>query len=277
MGRRRPEGGGYTLRSRSVRMATGIVRNLPAIRVEGGVMGEDLTAANVLGALRTHADPVRATHSLRFFRTGPGEYGEGDRFLGATVPQVRAVVRRFRGLPLTEVDRLLGSPWHEARAAAVMLLAEAYPRANPTSQTAIYRLYLRRADRINNWDLVDVSAPHVVGRHLASRSRRVLLRLVSSRSLWKRRIALLATQHFIRHGDLKDTLVLAARVLNDREDLIHKAAGWMLREVGQRERGALDAFLRRHAAEMPRTMLRYSIEKLPAAERRRWMRVKRAQ
>jgi 3-methyladenine DNA glycosylase AlkD len=238
-------------------------------------MGEILTAASLLHALRAHSDPERARHSLRFFRTGPGEYGEGDRFLGATVPQVRAVVRRFRGLPLPQVDRLLSSPWHEARAAAVMLLAEAYSRADPPTRTAIYRLYLRRADRINNWDLVDVSAPHVVGRHLAGRSRRVLLRLVASRSLWKRRIALLATQHFIRLGDLEDTLVLAARVLHDREDLIHKAAGWMLREVGEGDRDALRRFLGRHAAEMPRTMLRYSIEKLPAAERRRWLAVKR--
>lgn len=229
------------------------------------------TATTVLQALRQHADPERARLQARYFRTGPGQYGEGDRFLGITVPQVRSVVRRFRGLSLNEVERLLESPWHEARLAAVLLLSAAYPKADKAGKQAIYRLYLRRTDRINNWDLVDVTAPGVVGRHLENRSRQVLHRLIRSRNLWERRIALLATAHFIRLGQCDDTKALVAETLSDREDLIHKAAGWMLREMGQQNPGTLRRFLTRHAPRMPRTMLRYAIEKLPPAERRRWL------
>jgi 3-methyladenine DNA glycosylase AlkD len=228
-------------------------------------------ATAVLRALRQHADPERARHQARYFRTGAGEYGEGDRFLGITVPQTRSVVRRFRGLSLGEIERLLESPWHEARLAAVLLLAAAYPKADASGRQAVYRLYLRRTDRINNWDLVDVTAPGVVGRHLEGRSRKVLHRLIRSRSLWERRIALLATAHFIRLGQYDDTIALVTATLDDREDLIHKASGWMLREVGQHDPGVLRRFLARYASRMPRTMLRYAIEKLPPAERRRWL------
>ncbi len=183
------------------------------------------TATAVIRALREHADPVRARHLLRFFRTGPGEYGEGDRFLGVTVPRVRTVVRQFRGLSLKEVERLLESPWHEARLAAVILLAEAYPRADPATQVAIYRLYLRRTDRINSWDLVDVTAPRVVGGQSRAPVPESAVPPDPVAEPLGRRIALLAAGHFIRLGQLDDTLALATAVLTDQEDLIHKAAG----------------------------------------------------
>jgi len=209
--------------------------------------------------LRALADSIRAEHSLRFFKTGPGQYGEGDRFLGLVVPDMRRLVREFRALPLVDADALLASPWHEERLVALMILVEQYRRS---PDAAIYRLYLGRTDRINNWDLVDVSAPHIVGAHLASRSRKPLYRLAKSKSLWDRRIAIIATQHFIRLGDFDDTLAIARLLLNDTHDLIHKACGWMLREIGKRDERALREFLDEHAAAMPRTMLRYAIERL---------------
>jgi len=220
--------------------------------------------------LRTVANRERATHSLRFFKTGPGQYGEGDRFLGLTVPEMRRVVREFRELPLAGAEALLASPWHEERLVALMILVEQY-RRTPAARAAIYRLYLGRTDRINNWDLVDVSAAHVVGAHLAERSRKPLYRLARSKSLWERRIAIVATQHFIRRNEFADTLAIARLLLRDRHDLIHKATGWMLREVGKRDEAALRAFLDEHAPTMPRTMLRYAIERFPPPLRRHYL------
>jgi 3-methyladenine DNA glycosylase AlkD len=230
-----------------------------------------LTAKAVKAALRREADPERAKVALWYFKTGPGEYGEGDRFLGIAAAPMRRISKAFRDLPLSEVDRLLASPWHEDRAAAVLILGEAYGRCDAERQEQIYRLYLSRTDRINGWDLVDCSAAEVVGRHLRHRSRRPLHRLAGSRSLWERRIAVIATKQWIREGELGETLALAERLLHDREDLIHKAVGWMLRCVGDRDRARLREFLDRQAATMPRTMLRYAIEKLPESLRRRYL------
>jgi 3-methyladenine DNA glycosylase AlkD len=221
------------------------------------------------------AKPARARVLQSFFKTGPGEYGEGDRFLGLTLPQIRTLAREYRGLEPGDVERLLQSPWHEVRLLAVILLAQAYPRVGARAQTAIFRLYLRRTDRINNWDLVDVSAPAVVGAHLFTRSRRPLRRLARSKNLWERRIAMIATQYFIRRGEFADTIALAESLLGDRHDLIHKAVGWMLREVGKRDEAVLRRFLDRQAARMPRTALRYAIERLPANARRRYLRTRR--
>ena len=217
--------------------------------------------------LRELADPVRAEHSLRFFKTAPGQYGHGDRFLGLTVPSMRKLVREFRELPLGAAETLLFSEWHEERLVALMILVEQYRHA----PTAVYRLYLTRTDRINNWDLVDVSAPHIVGAHLETRSRKPLYRLAKSKSLWERRIAIVATQHFIRRNDFDDTLAIARLLLDDEHDLIHKATGWMLREAGKRDERVLRAFLDEHAAAMPRTMLRYAIERLSPAPRRHYL------
>ena len=234
-------------------------------------MPEKLTAKAVQAALRAEADPERAKVALWYFKTGPGEYGEGDKFLGVAAAPLRRISRQFRDLPLSEVDRLLASPWHEDRSAGVLILGEAYGRSDPDRQERIYRLYLSRTDRINGWDLVDCSAAEVVGRHLRHRSRKPLHRLAQSRSLWERRIAIVATKHWIRDGESGETMALVERMVHDSEDLIQKAVGWMLREVGKQDRAALRLFLDRHAATMPRTMLRYAIEKLPPSVRRRYL------
>lgn len=227
---------------------------------------------DVLARLEQLSDAGDARFLQGYFRTGPGEYGEGDRFLGIRMPVLRTLVREYRGMPLEEVAQLLRSPWHEARLLAVLLLADAYGRGDDSMRAAIYRLYLDSTRWINNWDLVDSSAPHVVGAHLEGRNRGVLEELARSESLWERRIAILATQHFIRRGDFGTTLRIAELLVHDRHDLIHKAVGWMLREVANRDRATAEAFLRRHLAGMPRTMLRYAIEKFPPDLRQRYLR-----
>ncbi len=221
--------------------------------------------------LRKLSSPNRARVLRRFFKTGPDEYGEGDRFIGLRLEQIRALAREHAGLPLREVERLLESPIHEARVVAVVLLANAYRKSDEKTRERIYRLYLRRSDRVNNWDLVDASAPQIVGMHLLTRSRAPLRRLARSRNLWERRIAIVATHQFIRHGQLDDTLRIAVQLLKDEHDLIHKATGWMLREVGKRDERVLRKFLDRYAGALPRTALRYSIERLTPAQRRRYM------
>lgn len=229
-----------------------------------------------LTRLRSAASPERAATLTWFFKTGKGQYGEGDRFLGLTLPELRAIARDFRELDLDDVERLLESEWHEARALALVVMNHQYRRGDAATQKRIYDLYMRRTDRINNWDLVDISAPHIVGRHLLTRSRAPLKRLAKSKDLWERRIAIVATQELIRQGQFADTLAIALQLLDDEHDLIHKATGWMLREVGKRNERALLLFLDRHAAHMPRTALRYSLERLPTAKRERYMRAGRA-
>ena len=232
----------------------------------------DPSAEEILKELARHRNPAQASVLRRFFKTGPGEYGEGDEFWGLKVPQVRAVLADFPAVPLEVVGELLDSPIHEARFFAVAALVRAYAQGTAEMRTEIFDFYLSRSSRINNWDLVDVSAPGIVGRHLPpGKGRRMLGRLVRSDSLWERRIAMISTLEHIRQGDLRNTFWLAEQLMGDREDLMHKAAGWMLREAGKRDKGALRDFLGRHAAKLPRTMLRYAIEKFTPAERRGWL------
>jgi len=213
------------------------------------------------------ANPVRVRVSQSFFKTGPGEYGEGDRFIGLTVPQLRSLAKRYRQLSLKETNLLLRSPIHEERLLALLILAGKFAMEDKVGQQRLYETYLQNTRYINNWDLVDSSAEHIVGAFLRERSRAPLLRLARSKSLWERRIAIIATFHFIKRGEFAPTLRIARQLLRDREDLIHKAAGWMLREVGKRDRLAAENFLRKHYRQMPRTMLRYAIERLPERQR----------
>jgi 3-methyladenine DNA glycosylase AlkD len=206
-----------------------------------------------------------------FFRTGPGEYGEGDHFLGIRVPALRRLLPRLDGFAESELDALLQSQWHEARLLALLAMVRRYGRGSPAEQQRLYRLYLRRTDRINNWDLVDVSAPRIVGAYLADRNRAPLHRLARSRSLWERRIAILATAWFIREGEVAETLAIAEQLLHDEHDLIHKAVGWMLREAWKGD-AAAGEFVAAHCREMPRTMLRYAIERQSPADRQRYLR-----
>lgn len=222
-------------------------------------------------SLRSRGSPSDAAFLAGFFKTGVGQYGEGDVFIGVRVPAIREVARQFQGLPLTEVECLLHSPIHEERLAALVILVARMAKTDVKTRKAIYELYLANTKFINNWDLVDLSAPQIVGAFLADRSRRPLYRLARSSWLWERRISMLATFHFIRLGDFADTLKLAEILLGDREDLMHKAVGWMLREVGKRDVAALEQFLGRHTRAMPKTMLRYAIEKFPEKKRRSYL------
>ena len=206
-----------------------------------------------------------------FFKTGPGEYGEGDVFVGVRVPAIRKVAKEFQSLPLSEVVRLLHSKIHEERLAALVILVLQAAQGNGETRTQVYDLYLANTKYINNWDLVDLSAPQLVGRYLEARSRRPLYRLATSSWLWDRRISILATFHFIRQGDFGDTFTIAEMLLADKEDLIHKAVGWMLREVGKRDQAVLESFLDKHCPIMPRTMLRYAIEKFPDKKRQGYL------
>jgi 3-methyladenine DNA glycosylase AlkD len=214
---------------------------------------------------------ARAKTNAWFFKTGKGEYGEGDRFIGVTVPQTRAIAQKYPDLPLSDVARLLASKIHEERLLGVIILTKQYA-GHPTE---IYRFYLAHAARINNWDLVDASAPNIVGTHLLNRSRSILDRLARSRNLWERRIAIVATWTFIRHGQLDDTFRITEQLMGDTHDLIHKACGWMLREAGKKDEKVLKRFLDQYVARMPRTMLRYAIERLPKPAQRRYLAIPR--
>jgi 3-methyladenine DNA glycosylase AlkD len=221
--------------------------------------------------LHAHADPRQAEILLRFFKTGPGQYGEGDRFLGIRVPVLRSMAKKHSALPLGDVKKLLGSPLHEERLVSLLILIEKYERAGDAARKEIIDLYLASTGRINNWDLVDLSAPQLLGRHLCGGSMKPLRKLARSSSLWERRIAMLSTYYFIKKGEYDMTLELAALLLGDDHDLIHKAAGWMLREVGKRNLETERNFLDRYAAAMPRTMLRYAIERFPEKLRRSYL------
>ncbi|MGQ0534695.1 MAG: DNA alkylation repair protein [Methanobacteriota archaeon] len=223
-------------------------------------------------ALRAQATLARAKVMAGYFKTGRGEYAEGDRFLGVSVPDTRRVARDFRSLDLPDVRRLLLSKVHEDRLLGLFILVEQARRADADGIARIAAFYLAHLDRVNNWDLVDSSAPQILGPYLQARgSARLLDRLARSRNLWRRRVAMIATRHFIRNGDVRPALRIATALVDDEHDLIHKAVGWMLREVGDRDPAALRGFLARHAARMPRTMVRYAIEKMTSAERRRTM------
>lgn len=226
----------------------------------------------ILHSLRQHIDAEKAIVLPRFFKTGQGEYGEGDKFLGITVPHIRLVAKQYGHAPLEVVNRLLDSKWHECRMCALLMLVMKYKKATEEEKQAIFDLYLSRTERINNWDLVDLSAPGIVGEHLyPCTDRSILYRLAESPLLWNRRIAMVSTLTFIRRGDFNDTFALADKLVTSRHDLMQKAVGWMLREMGKRDIALLRIFLDKHAATMPRTMLRYAIEKMDSAERHDWM------
>ena len=219
-----------------------------------------LKAAEASAKLKSLASPDVAASSARFFKTGPGEYGEGDTFIGVRVPMLRKLAKDYRDLQLSEIESLVQSPVHEERMLALLVLVQSLTKCSNDHRKTAYNFYLKNTRHINNWDLVDTSAPSIVGGYLRDKPRKPLIRLAKSPSLWERRIAVVATQHFIRLDEFDDTLAISRLLLNDGEDLIHKASGWMLREVGERDEQALVAFLNEHAAVMPRTMLRYAIE-----------------
>lgn len=221
--------------------------------------------------LRELAEPERARVHQRFFKTGRGEYGEGDKFLGIRVPHIRKLVRKFRDLSPADTEKLLHSRWHEERFFALLILVDSFKRSREELRKNIYDLYMSSTQWINNWDLVDLSAPHIPGGWLYCRDRTPLYGFAESNDLWKKRIAVISTQYFIRKNDFGDTLAISEKLINDNHDLIHKAVGWMLREVGKKDLEAEEKFLRKHYKNMPRTMLRYAIERFPEERRQKYL------
>lgn len=241
-----------------------------------------MNANDVKKSVRDLKDSAKAKIMQGFFKTGKGEYGEGDIFLGLTVPQSRTVAKRYKGLPLGEVSKLLHSPFHEERLIALLILVEQFSKADEGTRRKIYEFYLKNTKYINNWDLVDLSADKIVGAYLSDKPRGVLYKLAKSKSLWERRIAVLATFYFIKNNEFSETLKIAKVLVRDEpilqaqggHDLIHKAVGWMLREIGKRSLSTEEKFLKEHYKEMPRTMLRYAIERFPEAKRQRYLKGK---
>ncbi len=228
--------------------------------------------ADVVRELKQYRNAEKAAFFPRFFKTGPGEYGEGDRFLGVIVPHQRKIARAFRELPEAEIIKLLDDRYHECRLTGLLIMVQQYERGDERQKQAIVDLYLRKMDRVNNWDLVDSSAHKILGPHLEHRSRKLLTELSNSGELWKQRIAMMTTLHFIKRRDFVDTIRLARKYLKHEHDLIHKVTGWMLREMGKMDETALVDFLDQYAQQMPRTMLRYSLEKLPSQLRQKYLR-----
>jgi 3-methyladenine DNA glycosylase AlkD len=226
--------------------------------------------------LRKHSSPTRAKISKRFFKTGKGEYGEGDYFIGVTVPEQRRIAKKYRDLPLADIAKLLKSKIHEERLTALILLVLAYKSGTTQIQKKIHKMYLDNARYINNWDLVDASAEYIVGDFLFEKNKKFLYRLARSQNLWERRIAMVSCFSYIKKGEANDAFAIAEMLFPDTHDLIHKAVGWMLREVGKRvSKKELKFFLDRNAKRMPRTTLRYALEHFSPHERRRYLRVKK--
>ena len=230
------------------------------------------TAVDVKKALAELADPQRAKSSAWFFKTGEGQYGAGDVFIGISVPEIRAIAARHSNLDLSEVAALLASEIHEHRLAAVVILRHQFEKGTPAEQKAVFEFYLQQTSRINNWDLVDASASYIVGASLVGRWRKVLPRLARSKNIWERRIAIVATFHFIKLGDVEPTLAIAEKLLGDKHDLIHKAVGWALREAIKKGGVVVVTFLRTNYSRLPRTTLRYAIERFSPEERAEMLR-----
>ncbi|MBS3124686.1 DNA alkylation repair protein [Candidatus Woesearchaeota archaeon] len=216
-------------------------------------------------------DEERARLSARYFKTGPGEYGEGDMFIGITVPQLRAICKRYAALSLHEISQLLTDNIHEFRSAALIVLVLQFEKASSEQRKEIVEFYLAHTNHVNNWDLVDGSAPYILGEYLADKEKALLSTLAQSKNLWERRIGIVATYAFIKRGELEETLLIAELLLKDTHDLIHKAVGWMLREVGKKDQSVLEEFLKRNACRMPRTMLRYAIERFRPEKRKLYL------
>ena len=230
-----------------------------------------MATKEIINYLKSLSNPEIAEHSQRYFKTAKGEYGYGDKFLGIRVPVIRLAVKKYKTTSLSATEKLLKSKFHEIRLFALLLLVYQFPRAEADKQNKIYNLYMKNTKYINNWDLVDSSAHYIVGAYLENKDRSILAKLSKSKLIWDRRIANIATANFIKKNSYKDTLRISKTLLNDKEDLIHKAVGWMLREIGNRDLNEEVAFLNRHYKNMPRTMLRYAIEKFPKEERSKYL------
>jgi len=228
-----------------------------------------LTFLDFKKELKNKANPKRAKITQRFFKTGPGEYGEGDVFLGIVAPEIRKLVKKYSDLKIKEIIRLLHSKIHEERLTALLIMVKKFQIEK--NKEKIYNLYLKNTKYINNWDLVDLSANKIVGDYLLDKPKSILYKLAKSKSIWERRISIIATFNFIKNNEFEETLKIAKILLNDKHDLIHKAVGWMLREIGKRDLKIEEEFLKKYYPKMPRTMLRYAIEKFPEKKRKQYL------
>ena len=222
--------------------------------------------------IRALANKEIAQHSLRFFKTDKGEYGHGDLFLGVRAPKIRSIAKRHIDISITDMETLIRSKYHEERFLGLIILVNKYAKTkDKKNQNQLYKIYVSSFKYINNWDLVDVTCPHVIGKHLIDKDRAILYKWAKSEDLWTKRIAMVSTFSFIRKNDLEDTFKIAEILLHDEHDLIHKAVGWMLREAGKRDLKREETFLKKYYKTMPRTMLRYSIEKFPETKRQKYL------
>lgn len=230
-----------------------------------------MTALELQKYLRAKANPEHAMNLQRFFKTGPGDYGEGDIFLGIKIPNLRQAIKKFKDISFDDILIVLSSKYHEERMLALFLLVEKYKKANDKDKKTIVNIYLKNTKYINNWDLVDLSAHHILGAYLFDKEKDILFKFAKSNNLWKKRIAIITTFYFLRRGEFGPTFQIAEILMNDKHDLIHKGVGWMLREVGNRDIGAEEEFLLCFYKQMPRTMLRYAIEKFPEEKRQAYL------
>ena len=221
--------------------------------------------------INTLADKEVAETMQWFFKTGKGDYGEGDIFVGLKVPLQRKLAREFKDLSLAEIGELLNSSIHEERLISLIILIDKYQKTDEKGKKLIFNFYMKQRKGINNWDLVDISAPKILGRYLLEKDKGILFKFAVSKNLWERRIAIISTQEFIKNNNFKTTLQIASMLIKDEHDLIHKAVGWMLREIGKKDIALEEKFLRVHYKEMPRTMLRYAIEKFPETKRKKYL------
>ena len=221
--------------------------------------------------LRSIANPAKAELLKKFFKTGKGEYAEEDNFLGVMVPEIRKVAKKYSAMPENDIESLLASPYNEERLTALIVMGKNYKNGDEAERERLFRLYVKNMSSVNNWNLVDLSAPYISGPHLENGGREFLHKLSRSNNLWERRIAIISCSHYIRNGDFADALKITATLMSDKHDLIHKACGWMLREIGKKDEGALDKFLKEWHTKMPRTMLRYAIERMPEPKRQAYL------
>jgi 3-methyladenine DNA glycosylase AlkD len=226
---------------------------------------------NLKLSLKKESNKEHAKILQRFFKTGPGEYGEGDVFIGIKVPKLRAIAKQNLDLTFPELQKLLNSKIHEERLTALMILVLRFNKADNTLKEKIYKFYLKNTGRINNWDLVDLTAPNIVGEFLIDKDKKILFDFAVSKNLWEKRISIIATYRFIRRSQFEITFLISELLLKDEHDLIHKVVGWMLREIGKQNPGAEEMFLQKHYKQMPRTMLRYAIEKFPEQKRKAYL------
>jgi len=262
--------------AKSIKAKKTVIEKPVKTKAGNSVLKKDLTAKNFIARLKAHQSDDELKKIQRYFKSGEGDYGHGDKFMGVKMGTLFALAKEFGEMPIGEIEKLLESPIHEARAGAVSIMDKASRNKKITKERLkdFFDLYMRRHDRINNWDLCDLGCLYMTGSYLYDKSHDILYKLARSKNIWERRTAILSTCYFIRQGDMTDTFKIAEMLVHDKEDLIHKATGWMLRFAGAKDRKKLITFLDKYAATMPRTLLRYSIEHFSGKEREHYLKMK---